>query len=112
FLGAATCLKHEGFSEEREWRAVHAPNVIPSPLMAPHTEIIRGVPQQVYEIPLDKTASLDLDDIDFNNVFEDLIIGPSAHPWLMYDAFVDLLKRVGITDAENRVRVSNSPIRA
>ncbi len=39
-LAAVVCLKHEGFREEREWRAIYAPKFWPSTLMESSTEII------------------------------------------------------------------------
>ena len=32
-VAGVTCLKHEGFHEEREWRVLYAPNRTASPLM-------------------------------------------------------------------------------
>ena len=32
FLAGVTCLKHEGFKEEREWRAIYCPKLHPSDL--------------------------------------------------------------------------------
>ncbi len=53
-LSRVACLKHEGFREEREWRILHAPNRNPSPLMERSSEIIGGIPQTVFKIPLEK----------------------------------------------------------
>ena len=66
-LAAVTCLKHEGFREEREWRAIYSPRLLPpSALMQCSTQIIAGVPQVVYSIPFDKTASPALARFDFS----------------------------------------------
>jgi len=43
-LGAVTCVKHEGFHEEREWRAIYTPKRAQSSLMVPSVEVIGGVP--------------------------------------------------------------------
>lgn len=45
-LAAVTCLKHEGFHEEREWRAIYCPKLMPSELMELSTEVIGGVPNR------------------------------------------------------------------
>jgi len=55
-LAGVTCLKHEGFGEEREWRAIYSPNRWTSSLMESSTEVIAGVPQIVHKIPLDVTC--------------------------------------------------------
>jgi hypothetical protein len=107
-----TCLKHEGFHEEREWRVIYFPLQAHSPLIEESTETIGGVPQLLYKLPLDGAVSPELDDLDMSRMFDRLIIGPSAYPWAMYQAFVPLLAKAGIAQPEQRVFVSNIPIRA
>lgn len=108
FVSGAACLKHEGFHEEREWRAVHLPKLLKSQFMKASNEIIGGVPQLVYHLPLDAAVSAEL---DFTHLFDRLIIGPSEFPWVMYEAFVDCLLQIGISDAADRVHVSGIPFR-
>jgi len=111
-VAGVACLKHEGFREEREWRVLYAPKRSPSPLMESSTEIIDGIPQIVYKIPLDVTVSDTLADLDLARMFDRLIIGPSEHPWVMYEAFVATLVKAGVADAGKRVWISDIPIRA
>jgi hypothetical protein len=106
------CLKHQGFGEEQEWRAIYSPHRSPSTLMQCSTEIIGGVPQIVYKVPLDETVSNVLSDLDVRNIFDRLIIGPTQYPWVMYDAFVKALVAAGIPDADKRVWPSDIPIRS
>jgi hypothetical protein len=47
-VAGVACLKHEGFREEREWRAVYFPNRSPSALMESSIETVGGVPQIIY----------------------------------------------------------------
>jgi hypothetical protein len=108
---SVTCFKHEGFGEELEWRLLYAPNRSPSPLVKYDTEIIRGIPQIVYKMPLDVTVSNSLADLDISRLFDRLIIGPSQFSVAQYDAFVDTLKNAGVPDAEKRVFISGIPIR-
>jgi hypothetical protein len=112
FLAGVTCLKHEGFHEEREWRAIYSPKRAPSPLMESSIEVVGGLPQPVYKIPLDVTASSALATLDFATVFDRLIIGPSPYPWAMFEAFVAALLKNGVSDAAARVFVSEIPIRS
>lgn len=111
FLAAVTCLKHEGFREEREWRAIYSPNRLHSPLMEVSTEVIGGVPQVVYKMPLDKAVSPELADLDFPRLFDRLIIGPSPYPWALFKAFAGCLREAGVQDAHTCVHQSNIPIR-
>ncbi|MGO9771412.1 MAG: DUF2971 domain-containing protein [Roseiarcus sp.] len=106
-----TCLKHEGYSEEREWRAIYSPKIAASKLMSASTKVIGGVPQIVYELPLDVTVDPVLADLDVARMFDRLIIGASPFPLPIADAFVDALTKAGVSDAGNRVVVSGIPIR-
>jgi Protein of unknown function (DUF2971) len=108
---AVTCLKHEGFHEEREWRVIYSPMRFPSSLIEASTEIIAGVPQLLYKLPLDEAVSPVLDDLSLPRMFDRLIIGPSPYPWVMYEAFVAMLAKAGLAEPGKRVFTSNIPIR-
>jgi hypothetical protein len=88
-LVGVVCLKHEGFHEEREWRAIYHPKRWLSQLIEPSTEVIAGVPQIVYKIPLDATVSESLADSEFSKIFDRLIVGPTIYPWPMCEAFTE-----------------------
>jgi hypothetical protein len=107
-----TCLKHEGFREEREWRAIYSPMLHPSPLMEAETKVIAGVPQIVYKVPLDVAVSDALADLDLSRTFDRLIIGPSPYPWAMHEAFTKALQMAGVVEAEERVVPSGIPNRS
>ena len=110
-IAGVTCLKHEGFQEEREWRAIYSPNRLESSLMKSCRKFVNGIPQIIYELPLDVTVSPALNDLDFSRVFDRLIIGPSPYPWVLYKAFAGALKDAGVDQASERVHVSGIPIR-
>jgi hypothetical protein len=110
-LAAVACLKHQGFQEEREWRALYFPTFLPSSLIEPKLEVIDGYPQRIYQIPLDAKASPVLADLDFSRIFHRLIIGPSPHSWPMVEAFRESLAAAGVTDPKERIWVSDIPIR-
>lgn len=110
-LAGVTCLKHEGFGEEREWRAIYSPNRSPSNLMESSTEVLAGVPQIIHKIPLDAAVSPMLADLDVAAMFDRLIIGPSPYPLAMYEAFKIALSAAGVADAGNKIFASLIPIR-
>jgi hypothetical protein len=110
-VAGVTCLKHEGFREELEWRLLYAPKRGSSPLMEYETKVIGGIPQIVYKLPLDVAVSDTLADLDISRIFDRLIIGPSQFPLAQHNAFVDALKQAGVLDADKRVFISNIPIR-
>jgi hypothetical protein len=119
FLFRVVCSKHEGFHEEREWRAIYAPTLgaygsMPGPslLMESSTEVVSGVPQVVYKVPLDASVSDQIADLDFTQIFDRLIIGPTPYPQPIRSAFVDELTKAGVANSADRVVVSGIPIRA
>jgi hypothetical protein len=112
FASGIVGLKHEGFHEEREWRAIYAPKRWSSPVMESSTEVVAGVPQMIYKVPFDASASPVIADLDFTQVFDRLIVGPTPYPWPIYGAFVEALKAAGVPGTEERVFVSGIPIRA
>jgi hypothetical protein len=113
-VAAVTCLKHEGFREEREWRAIYSPFREPSVLMLPSPQVIGGVPQVVYSIPLDEAVSPALSELDFARIFDRLIIGPTPYSYPIVEALVAALKTAGVPPdvADRNVFVSGIPIRA
>lgn len=113
-VAGVTCLKHEGFKEEREWRLIYAPNRWPSKLIKPSTEVIRGIPQIVYKIPFDgdtPDAPEGLKRLDLVQIFDHLIIGPAIYPFSMVEAFVSVLQKIGVSNLEKRIVFSGIPIR-
>jgi hypothetical protein len=113
-LTGVTCLKHEGFREEREWRGIYSPHRTPSNYMKPFAKVISGIPQIIYELPLDERIAPELSGLEFSRVFDRLIIGPTQFPWPMFEAFRDALDKAGIPPETERQRifVSGIPIRS
>ena len=114
FLNAAICSKHPGFSEEREWRVIHLPNFQrpdqPTPLESTR-EVIGGVPQFVYKIPLETNEDLGLHGVELDTFLYRLIIGPSDYPVPIWQAFVQELTDAGVSQANERVIMSEIPLR-
>jgi len=110
-ISGTVCLKHEGFHEEREWRVVYNPKRVHSPLMTSSIEVISGVPQLVYKIPLGGGPPDELNEISISKMLDRIIIGPSPYPWAMYEAFVSALTDAGVENPSGRVSVSGIPLR-
>jgi hypothetical protein len=111
FIFGATCSKHPGFKEEREWRVLHFPKLHPSTTLSHSIETIKGAPQEIYKIPLNDKPEKGLVGLEIPRLLNKIIIGPSKYPAPTYNAFVSILKQSGIQDATNRVIVSNIPLR-
>lgn len=107
-----TCYKHEGFEEEREWRATYSPHLWLSNLMEHSIEVIGGIPQLIYKVPLDVNVSNLLANLDFSRIFDHLIIGPTPYPWPMYLAVSAALTVAGVAQNEKNIVISGIPIRA
>src|SRR5262249_40922898 len=98
-LAGVTCLKHKGFEEEREWRAIYTPKISESKFMTKSTQKPGGVPQIVYELPFDKTVSPLIESLDLADVLDRIIIGPSPYPFAIARAFSDALDDAKIAPA-------------
>jgi hypothetical protein len=110
-VAGVTCLKHEGFKEEREWRLIYGPQRWPSDFIDSSTEVVAGIPQFVYKIPIDKERSAALAEFDLARILDRLIIGPTQFSWSMYEAFAVALRDAGVPDPTKRVVGSGIPIR-
>jgi hypothetical protein len=110
-LNAAVSLKHEGFREEREWRIVYVSRIHDSKILISNTEIIDGVPQLVYKIPLTDRPADDVVGVEIPTLVDRVIIGPTAYPITIAQAFVVALHNAGMVDAASRVVVSGIPLR-
>jgi hypothetical protein len=108
---AVVSLKHEGFHEEREWRVIHFPKILPSPYIPSSIEVVGGVPQIIYKISFKDNPEAELSGLEPSELLDRVIIGPTQFPWAMYEAFVAALESAGIADAGSRVHVSQIPVR-
>jgi hypothetical protein len=105
------CLKHEGFSEEREWRVIHSPGRHAGQYIQSSIEVVSGVPQRVYTLPLRSDPEGGLTGLNPDELIDRIIIGPTQYPFAMYEAFVSALTDVGVADAGKRVFNSQIPVR-
>jgi hypothetical protein len=105
------CLKHDGFVEEKEWRIIYSPKMEQSDLIKWTVETVNGVPQRVYNIPMDVGVSPQIADFDVAKLFDRLIVGPTQYSAAIKDAFIAALHDAGVVDAEKRVVCSRIPIR-
>lgn len=108
----AVCLKHAGFKEEKEWRLIHLPLMLAQDnLVKREVETISGIPQIVYKIELDEYLRETVQDFNFIDLLDKVIIGPTQYPLALYDAFADALNQVGVTDLAGKIITSDIPLR-
>lgn len=104
------CTKHPGFAEEREWRVVYN-HMSTNPHIDRTIQSVRGTPQMVFMLPLRDIPSINFKGAHIPDFLDHLIIGPTTHPEVMREAFVQLLIDEKVADAANKVRVSDIPLR-
>ena len=104
--------KHPGFKEEEEWRVIYRP---PNPQQEPDVPskvvCINGIVQTVYYLPMKDIPEKGLKNANLNDLLYRIIIGPTPNPVVVRDAFIQLLRKEGIEDADQRVLVSGIPLR-
>ena len=108
FHAAVVSIKHPGFYEELEWRAIYSPTVRHSVLMKSSTVTIAGVPQLIYHLPLDGSSA---PDIDLVKMLERIIVGPRQFPTVVLDSLIPALEKMGVAEPAKKIQLSNIPIR-
>lgn len=105
------CTKHPAFMEEREWRIFHSPNYQSSPKMTRSIEIIRGVPQPIYRLPLANDPQAGLNNLSVPEIVEKVLIGPTPDAHVQAEAFAEVLKQAGVNNPWERIVVTAIPLR-
>jgi hypothetical protein len=111
FQGAVLATKHQGFSEEREWRVVYSPGHERSKHIDTGVEIVRGLPQLVCKLPLKRYGGAVPLDVSLGSILDRIIVGPSAHSKAIREAVAYEMGLLGIPDPESKVFVSKIPLR-
>lgn len=106
-------IKHIGFAEELEWRLIHRPfENGGSAWVRDKSVSVRGIPQRVYELPLDNIHNgMQIRGLSLEHLLHRVIIGPSMYPATVQRAFIDKLSELNVTNAAAKVVVSETPLR-
>ena len=107
----AIATKHTGFAEEQEWRLYFRPNENDSPLMRQRVEVLGGIAQIVYALPLADKPDQGLHGVDIPSLIDRIIIGPTEFPYVSVRAFQRELEMKNVSDVENKVFASDIPLR-
>lgn len=111
FHFACLSTKHPGFAEEREWRVIYSPTMWPSDKIQSSIKTVGGVPQKIYRIPLVNYPEEGFYGATMPELLEEIIIGPTESAFSIYDALVEKLEEIGVSEPWNKVRRSNIPLR-
>ena len=111
FQYAVFSTKHPAFGEEKEWRLLHSPFVNPSSLLKQNIHTIRGIPQTIYEIPLNLEPEFNKPWLTLDKLIYQIIIGPCQYPGEVSWALMQLLEEAGVSKPETRIVVADIPLR-
>lgn len=107
---ASLCTKHPGFAEEREWRVIYCPTLESSVHLIEDIQVVRGVPQPIYKIPLRDIPEVGLS-ASIPSLLDHIIIGPTQFPVALAEAFHRLLAAAGVPEPDKRISISDIPLR-
>ena len=109
FRFAGLCNKHKGFEEEQEWRLIATASVLPkNEFITQEILTMHGTPQNIVKIKLSKATDVG---IQFKDMLDKVIIGPSQFPFEIKKSIICALKDIGAKEPESIVRVSSIPLR-
>jgi len=108
---AVLCTKHPGFQEEQEWRVIYSPTMELSERIVASIETVGGTPQKVFKIPLRNVPEQGLYGMEVPEIIDRIIIGPTKFPGAIYQAFHQILIDLGVPNPEQRIAVSDIPLR-
>ncbi|EAR62048.1 DUF2971 domain-containing protein [Neptuniibacter caesariensis] len=111
FKSYSLCIKHPGFNEEREWRIVYNPQLNPSELVESSIESVRGIPQEIYKLPLKDIEEAHYTTGKVSDVIQGIIIGPTEHQDFLKKTFIKILSEAGCNEPSSLVHVSGIPLR-
>jgi hypothetical protein len=104
--------KHPSFAEEKEWRIIYRRKVQPVIPAPPHKiVVIGGIAQVVHYLPMANVPEMGVEKADLEDILDRIIIGPTANPELVKEAFVEQLAQVRISEPARKVVACNIPLR-
>jgi len=104
-------LKHPAFAEEKEWRIVYRPNQGRSDHLLEKNVLINGLPQIVYELPLENIPEESFFGISPDELIDTVLIGPTDHPQVIHQSLADALAKAGVRNPEERIEATFIPLR-
>ena len=111
FRYAILSTKHPSFEEEQEWRILYAPRDEASAFIEEEPVSIRGIAQLAYKLPLENKPGLNMPHVEIDRLLHRLIIGPTQFPYAVAEAYDEALKRAGVKDGGQRIKISHIPLR-
>ncbi|MBA8880866.1 DUF2971 domain-containing protein [Phyllobacterium myrsinacearum] len=110
-LLTVTCIKHPSFVEEQEWRVIYTPTEFHSSVIKPANITIGGISQTINKLSLKDYPRQGLSGIEIPQLIDNVIVGPLGDPVHTRERMIAALIEAGVSDAENKVTLSNIPLR-
>jgi hypothetical protein len=110
FKNFVLCVKHPGFKEEREWRVVYNPTEQVSAHVASSIEVINGVPQEVFKIPLQDIPEENFYGATVPEFINKIIIGPCSQQGVLRQTFLKILEDAGCKNPYSKIHYSGIPL--
>jgi hypothetical protein len=110
-MNTALGTKHPGFSEEREWRIFFQPSDKKSDLIDERIVVLNGVAQKIFVLPLKHDPVNGLHHADIPTLVERIIIGPTEYSYVASEAFKNILTKLGVKSANEKIAISDIPLR-
>jgi hypothetical protein len=83
-----------------------------SPFVAPAVEVVNGIPQIVYKLPLTNLEGMSLPQLELKNILYKVVIGPCSYPYEVAQAYAKVLvDELGLAEPWSRILVSEIPLR-
>ncbi len=104
--------KHPSFAEEKEWRIIYRRKATPMIPAPPYKIVVlAGIAQVVHYLPMADVPDMSVKKATLEDILDRIIIGPTANPPLVMEAFVTQLYQAGISNPAQRVVTCNIPLR-
>lgn len=107
----AIATKHEAFLEEREWRLVACPTLLESKYLTQEVRCVGSVSQVVQVLHIGKAAKDGIAELSPDQIIDRILIGPTEYARVLFRSMVELLKRLGVENAHERVHITDIPLR-
>ncbi|MBA8878332.1 hypothetical protein [Phyllobacterium myrsinacearum] len=110
-LFAATCSKHPGLRDEREWRVLTNPLLWPSTMITKQSSGAESGNRTIYKMPLKNRPMENIVGLEFPQLIERVIIGPAVNAEAIREEIVSKLAEKNVPQPAAKVILSKLPVR-
>lgn len=120
FRFAVQSTKHPSFREEKEWRVIYSPLLLRQEgkmteerekRVSAEIMSLGGVPQRIYAIPFQDYPEEGFEGATIPDLLNRVLIGPSQDSYMIAQAYISELERLGVPGAATKVVITGVPLR-